>query len=120
MIANARDHRLDELAALPDGWLDGFGRRIEPPMVDQARQLLAALSARQIADPSIYPTPNGGIQLEWAYPGGGTTIEIVTPDRRMDLCTYDTESAGGVESTFPLDQVDAAVDAVRKLCQGGA
>jgi len=53
--------RLAELEKLPTGWLDGKGAALNPVCVAAARDVLASLES----PPGVFPTPEGGVQLEW-------------------------------------------------------
>lgn len=57
---DSRHDRIDELAALKKGWLDGEGETPTPVAVAAAHAFLDSM----IRDPHIYPTPEGGIQFE--------------------------------------------------------
>lgn len=70
------DARFAELAELPPGWFDGEGTAIDEVAMKAARALLAVLADSSIALPRIYPTVDGGIQLEWHGPDG---FEVVLP-----------------------------------------
>lgn len=55
------DARFTELRTLKENW-DGFNANpVHTDMEERARAILADLRGR----PRIYPTPEGGIQLEW-------------------------------------------------------
>lgn len=64
--------RIDELAALEKGWLDGDGEEIRPETVVFAKEICTALYRSGAHDFSIFPTPEGNIQFEWPW----KTIEI--------------------------------------------
>ena len=61
-LAHAAE-RLTEIAALPDGWLDGEGVRVGQPIIDIAETLLRE-NPDWFAPAGIFPTPEGGIQIE--------------------------------------------------------
>lgn len=68
--------RLEQIAALKDGWLDGKG--IAPP-TDELEWLANAFDANFDADlplPYLYPTAEGGIQAEWNLNDWSITAEI--------------------------------------------
>jgi len=71
--------RLLEIASLTAGWLDGDGVEIDLSAVELARDILEECSARSIRLPRVYPTPAGGVQLEWHDDDSQTELEI-TPD----------------------------------------
>lgn len=53
--------RLEELAALHDGWYNGDGLSIAPKAIEAAHLLLEALEGMEVF---IFPTVEGHIQLE--------------------------------------------------------
>lgn len=79
--------RLDELASLRDGWLDGQGRSPATGVIGALRAIAGELSATGIPDLHLYPTPEGGIQLEWR---SGTTTER-SVEVKADLSIYAVE-----------------------------
>lgn len=62
----ALDSRIAELAELQPGWLDGDGASLSPAALRKARIILAELLRLDVPRPRIYPTPEGGVQAEWA------------------------------------------------------
>lgn len=79
--------RLDELAALKPGWLDGEGVPPGPGVIALAAAI-AESSQVWAKGMRIYPTPEGGIELEWDDAGLDHTI-TVGPDLRLNLLTID-------------------------------
>jgi len=59
--------RLTSFSCLSDGWLDGEGKAPSPDILDLAMSMLDSLreSLPDLPIPSLYPTPEGGIQAEW-------------------------------------------------------
>lgn len=58
--------RLDELTGLPDGWADDDGTAPSEAALLVARLLLDHVSCLPDVDrPGIFPTPDGGVSLEW-------------------------------------------------------
>lgn len=75
--------------ALKPGWLDGEG--VPPGPGVAARAVLIAEAVTNWADPiRIYPTPEGGIELEWDDDNLNHTI-IIGPDLRLNLATIDRD-----------------------------
>lgn len=56
---------LAELASLNAGWLDGDGEIIELAAIEFARDLMGTLQAERLGHPAVFPTEEGGVQLEW-------------------------------------------------------
>ncbi|HEY5173183.1 MAG TPA: hypothetical protein VIK54_15780 [Acidimicrobiia bacterium] len=57
--------RLDESATLPAGWLDGEGEVVAPTAIDDARDLFLRLAESNCPQLRVFPTPEGGVQVEW-------------------------------------------------------
>ncbi len=62
----ALDNRIAELAELKPGWLDGAGAPLTLAALEKARITLTELLLLDAPRPHIYPTPEGGVQAEWA------------------------------------------------------
>jgi hypothetical protein len=68
--------RVQQLKTLKDGWLDGSGLA---PSMDGLDWLAAALNKHYPVDlalPFIYPTPEGGVQLEWPFSPQEPSLQI--------------------------------------------
>lgn len=111
--------RLDEIAQLEDGWLDGDGSRVAEQVVNHARRVLTALTHRQIPgpDPAAYPTPGGGVQLEWDRIDRDATLEI-TPTGAMRLYAWAKSDDGEREDVLPWEMVDEMMEAVARGLEG--
>jgi hypothetical protein len=59
------DKRLDELASLNAGWLDGEGEIPRSDVLNRASRLLADLLTFEVPRPRVFATPEGGVQAEW-------------------------------------------------------
>ncbi|MGK4005336.1 hypothetical protein WMF31_22090 [Sorangium sp. So ce1036] len=59
--------RLKTLEEVPDGWLDGDGKKPTEEVMAFARLVLSRLVVdhRSIPRPKVFPTPDGGLQAEW-------------------------------------------------------
>lgn len=68
------DTRLDKLAAISDGWLDGEGRAPTPHAIATARAVLRLLPG---ATPRLYPTPEGEVSAEWVI--GRVSADVCFP-----------------------------------------
>lgn len=57
--------RLEQLLALRAGWLDGGGSSVQMEALQYADRVLTLLSARTSElEPRLFPTPDGGVQIE--------------------------------------------------------
>jgi hypothetical protein len=100
--------RLQSIETLTANW-DGYGAHVIPGFVVQrAADWLAKLLERPVGIPSIVPTPDGGVQLEWHRSPGhlellflpdsvayhywhdtsGVHAEAVAPAARPEVITY--------------------------------
>lgn len=73
--------RLNRLLRLPDNWdLEGASRVI-PRAAIAALELLGATARRDTPAPSIVPTEEGGVQLEWHLRGIDLEVEVAPSGR---------------------------------------
>lgn len=72
----AHDARLRELEALLDGWFDGVGYAMTHGALHGAYALLET--------GRIFPTPDGGVQIEWTSLGREQSI-CFAPDGSISL-----------------------------------
>ena len=87
--AKSWESRLLELCQLEDGWLDGEGLAMNAETRDSAWEICKSVEKDGYPRPGIYPTPEGGIQLEWLLgePHGARGIIVfrLEPDLSYDL-----------------------------------
>ncbi|MFJ9088712.1 hypothetical protein ACIRL3_40520 [Streptomyces sp. NPDC102384] len=96
--------RLTELHDLEAGWLDGVGRQVSRKVLREVESLLLEFLDEQIKRPYIYPTEDGGVQLEWPYSTGEVTLTI-TPDEKVESCAFSKENDQDNERTFHWRQL---------------
>lgn len=72
-----------ELASLNAGWLEGDGEVIDLAPIEFARDLLAQVAAQHLEVPAVFPTEDGGVQLEWLSPQRHMAI-TVEPDLKIE------------------------------------
>ena len=98
--------RLQELALLKNGWLDGKGKELD----QKALQLLAHTFDEQFSPdlplPYLYPTPEGGIQAEWTLGNWEVSLEISLPDLSAEYQTVNINSGESRELRFSLANKD--------------
>jgi len=64
--AVALNNALAELHDLDPGWLDGEGELISRLAIAKAKNRLGAWLSKGAAPPSVFPTPEGGVQAQWS------------------------------------------------------
>ncbi|RKO26127.1 hypothetical protein D7Z96_05115 [Pseudarthrobacter phenanthrenivorans] len=102
---------LAELASLNAGWLDGDGEIIELPPIEFARDLMGALQAERLPQPAVFPTEEGGVQMEWLSQQRHMAI-TVEPDLAIEAFALDA-SAERRELANPVG-IAAVSDFVRR------
>ena len=73
-ILAKRPSRLDELRLLKDGWLEGEGDAPSEKGLDWLAEALEKHIPEDVPSPFLYPTPEGGVQMEWSM--GTTEISL--------------------------------------------
>ena len=68
--------RLNQLATLPSGWDDGDGAQITFVALDAAQMVLRAVEDAEIERPGVFPSPEGGVLIEWANAERVRSLEI--------------------------------------------
>lgn len=97
--------RLEELATLPAGWLDGKGEPLDPAALRVLAQDFDTYFDPDLPLPYLYPTAEGGVQAEWTLGDWEVSLEIELPAR---IAHYQALH-------LPTDQVD---EQVLSLAQG--
>ena len=68
--------RLEEMRILKDGWLDGAGLAPSVVGLDWFEKAFEANYANDLPQPFVYPTAEGGLQLEWSLGGEEVSLEV--------------------------------------------
>ena len=82
--------RLDELTGLADSWFDDASTAPSAESVELAREIAAALQSDGLPAPIAFPTPHGGISLEWIVEPLDTDedsfekMDTLTPERVVE------------------------------------
>ncbi len=94
--------RLIELGKLKDGWYDGHGKAPTRALLERTDAVLDLLTSLPgLGEPSLYPTPEGGLQAEWDL---GLSV-VVTPSIMgvvYDAYTDDADLIGAKTSDVLL------------------
>lgn len=106
--------RLMELAHLRSGWLDGEGEAVAFLALEVAREILSRADdlEHEAVTPTLSPTEDGGVLIEWASAARVVSIEI-GPDLDIDMHRY---AANG---TSDLDERETVtIDGVLQWLRG--
>ncbi|MGW1956720.1 hypothetical protein ACWCPI_28895 [Streptomyces sp. NPDC001920] len=103
--------RLTELHDLEAGWLDGVGQQVSRKVLREAESLLLEFLDEQVKRPYIYPTEDGGVQLEWPYSAGEVTL-TVTSDEKVEAYAFSKEDDRESDRTFHWRQLSEITEFV--------
>lgn len=99
------DRRLDELATLHAGWLDGEGARLDAGVIERARRILAELLSADVPRPRVFPTPEGGVQAEWTVAEREVSVTF-EPDDTLYAVSVDLASGQTKEPDLTADDAE--------------
>lgn len=108
--------RLATLAALEDGWADGDGQPISLPSVEFVSTIWQALQLAKAETPAIFPTEEGGLQMEWVSRTAHLQVGV---DPEVALEAYFLDAATGEEDFDEPTGVDSLVEFVGRHSLGG-
>ncbi|WP_141716105.1 hypothetical protein [Streptomyces sp. OspMP-M43] len=103
--------RLLTLQALEAGWLDGVGEEVSRKLLRQVESILLELLDAQVERPYVYPTEEGGVQLEWPFARGEVTL-VVFPEERVELYAFSKENDSEDSRTFHWRNLESITDFV--------
>ncbi len=95
--------RMEELAKLKDGWLDGAGIGFDSDTLKLLARDFDLNFDGELPLPHLYPTPDGGIQAEWSATPWDITLEINLENRNCALHALDLNSQKTIEKAFVLN-----------------
>ncbi len=96
------DARLDELAQLRGGWMDGDGTRPDPGALRRARVILADLLSPETPRPRVFPTVEGAVQAEWTIDAREVSVTF-EPSGGLYVIAVDVASGEVSESELESD-----------------
>ncbi|MET8100693.1 hypothetical protein ABZV29_30225 [Streptomyces sp. NPDC005236] len=103
--------RLVELHDLEAGWLDGVGQQVSRKVLREVESLLLEFLDEQVQRPYIYPTEDGGVQLEWPYSAGEVTL-TVTSDEKVEADAFSKGDDRESDRTFHWRQLSEITEFV--------
>jgi len=95
--------RLDEFRAIEDGWLDGGETAPSPHCIDWLSSNLKRYYSSDLPMPYIYPTPEGGVSLEWSLGPYRASLEIDLDTRQAEWHCLDLSTDDPCEQDLQLD-----------------
>jgi len=98
--------RLLELSRLQEGWLDGAGKAPDTNGLRWLADRWATTYPENLPTPYVYPTPEGGVQMEWTLGDWEVSVEIDLAAHRGAMQAVEIRSDIGIDHTLNLDLDD--------------
>jgi len=73
------ESRLEALALLKDGWLNGEGRALDSASLVRLAKIFDKSFSRSLPQPYFYPTLEGGVRAEWTLGDWEVSLDIALP-----------------------------------------
>ena len=84
--------RLDEFRQLRDGWLEEDGQAPDHAGLDWLATSFDRYYPDDVVLPHSFPTPKGGVELEWSLGSQSVVVEVNLETRRGDWLRFDKAS----------------------------
>ena len=107
--------RIDGLASLKDGWLEGHGAAPKCDDLNWLSNEVAKVFPDSLEYPAVVPTEDGSVVLEWIRPDARIELEVNFAARQLELYATDLKTNQFVEETYPQDGWAAAFSKVATL-----
>lgn len=95
-----------KLRKLEDGWLDGIGQAPSKEGLKWLWKQYCEHYPNEMPRPYIYPTPEGGVQIEWQIEGQAPSLEIDLINKSGQYFNLDLASDEFEEMVVDLSEVD--------------
>ena len=79
--------KLNSFETLEDGWMQGGGVKINIGAIGNAKNILALLHSKE--NLSVFPIPNGGVQIEYFDKNENRDYEIEIYEKYMNIDSYE-------------------------------
>ena len=96
--------RLDELRDMRDGWLEGGGLAPKSNGLDWLSTAFDRYYPDDAPLPYTYPTPEGGISMEWSVENNAGILEIDIDAHSAEWLWFDRDSDDECERTLNMDE----------------
>lgn len=99
--------RIDQLAEVPEGWMNGAGEAPGDAVRARAREVLARLLVDhpEVPRPKVFPTPDGGLQAEWLFDRVAAEARFSARDGTIEAEAADADSDRAWERVFAAEEV---------------
>jgi hypothetical protein len=106
---------IDKLANLSDGWLEGVGVAPKPEDLNWLTNAVASAFPESLDYPSVAPTEEGNVILEWILPKARIELEVNFAAKQLELYASYLDSDNFMEKTFGINRWQDAFGAVEGL-----
>ena len=106
--------RLEELALLKDGWLDGKGKALDQGSLKRLALAMERWFDADLPLPYLYPTPEGGVQAEWSLGQAEVSLEFSFPGLNAALQVVDLVTGECQDHELPLGEEERNWDMVNE------
>lgn len=94
--------RLDELAQLKAGWLNGKGKGLDKSRLDRLASQFDRYYPGELPLPHIYPTAEGEVQAEWTIGDWEISLEINVESMQSEYQAFNIANYATTEETLDL------------------
>lgn len=115
--------RLEEIALLKDGWLEGKGVALPRESLEWVSRAFASHYPDDLPLPYVYPTPEGGIQMEWTFGTTEASLEIDLSAHSAHWQALDLRTEEESSRPLRLDEPDEwtwLATEIRRIAGGAA
>jgi len=115
--------RLDELRLLKDGWFEGHGSAPTATGIDWLSDRFTRTYPEDLPLPFVYPTPDGGIRLEWSLEPHDITLDIDLAKHTASLHELNLASDEDQEEKLNLDEPAGwgrLIEQIQKATEGSS
>lgn len=74
------DKRLNYLGKIEPGWLEGKGTSIDSEILARVKSVLEQALHLHVPRPRLFPTPEGGVQMEWTNASNEVSLTLDPDD----------------------------------------
>lgn len=107
-VLHSRDpvFSLQQLKTLKNGWLDGEGVAYSPEYLDDLSALFEAHYETDLDPAYIYPSPEGGISVEWTFGSVEISMEIGSDGKNAEWHSINVADGNVVERSLDIHNPD--------------
>ena len=99
--------RLHEFQTLSDGWYEGHGLAPKQKGLDWLSRQFDQYFSPQAPLPYTYPTPEGGVRLEWTLGDANCVLEVDLEDHSGSWLWFDLQSDAEDEASINMEEEEA-------------